>query len=473
MQDVMEMEPQESAEGQDAFFPETGNDGAVAFAASDQAPGTAVSQDQLVFMLAEHQQWLDSEGKEGKRANFRSLDLHGLDLSGTNLVECSFRGANLSGANLVGADMRAADFAEANLDHANLQHALMNGTNLVRANISFANLSNADMSACNLGTSQGEGAVFVDTKLPGAIMRDAIIRSADFTRAALKGANLRGAIMSSSVMNEADMTTADCREANFDKAEFKQTVLEGAHFRGASLSGVDMNHSDFTKATEVQQTFQAESFQNERQKLQAEFAALQRTRDEIAAKEKKMQAERQTMDEDRLHMMQAMESAATQVARIRKSARWFTFTSVMWFAFTAGLCGLIYMLMADMDIRKVKIGNLLIVLTPVVAVFLMFFLSMLRGISMHMQAKRIHATYKLTLDQLSFGSSLTGVMPGATPSQPFRSVKDITHGPSVPHTAVTSSGRPQPALRTKHEKTSSSDTGKNKKPGLGFGKKNK
>lgn len=63
----------------------------------------------LTEILQQHALWLQTDGKEGARA----------DLSGANLSR-----ANLIGANLIGANLRGADLIGANLSEANLSRAI-------------------------------------------------------------------------------------------------------------------------------------------------------------------------------------------------------------------------------------------------------------------------------------------------------------------------------------------------------------
>ncbi len=76
---------------------------------SDRAP---MPDEELQEILAAHRKWVESEGKEGERA----------DLQEANLQE-----ANLRGANLQEADLRGANLQEANLAWANLQGAYLGG----------------------------------------------------------------------------------------------------------------------------------------------------------------------------------------------------------------------------------------------------------------------------------------------------------------------------------------------------------
>lgn len=62
-------------------------------------------------VLEQHKIWLDSQGKEGKKAIFKNIltigfNLQNADLSGADLKNADLRGANLTGADLRNADLR-------------------------------------------------------------------------------------------------------------------------------------------------------------------------------------------------------------------------------------------------------------------------------------------------------------------------------------------------------------------------------
>ncbi|HGJ5868468.1 pentapeptide repeat-containing protein [Arsenophonus nasoniae] len=75
-----------------------------------------MNNDELRKILDEHKVWVDSMGKNGRKAN----------LSGANLIRADLQGANLQGADLWGADLQGADLQGANLQGADLpDHTFM------------------------------------------------------------------------------------------------------------------------------------------------------------------------------------------------------------------------------------------------------------------------------------------------------------------------------------------------------------
>ena len=59
-----------------------------------------MNKKELKEILTQHQLWLDSDGEQGRRANFRVAHLSRADLIGADLTGADLRGANLTGAQL-------------------------------------------------------------------------------------------------------------------------------------------------------------------------------------------------------------------------------------------------------------------------------------------------------------------------------------------------------------------------------------
>ena len=56
-------------------------------------------------ILTNHKKWLDSDGKEGERADLRKAILQEADLHDVNLQGANLEGAHLSVADLMGANL--------------------------------------------------------------------------------------------------------------------------------------------------------------------------------------------------------------------------------------------------------------------------------------------------------------------------------------------------------------------------------
>ena len=89
----------------------------------------------LKEILVAHQKWVETEGREGRRASLKNAVLQEADLHGANLQDADLEGANLSVADLMRTNLRCAnlkraDFWMADMKDANLQGAELQGANL-------------------------------------------------------------------------------------------------------------------------------------------------------------------------------------------------------------------------------------------------------------------------------------------------------------------------------------------------------
>ena len=158
---------------------------------------TKIDQETLASILKEHQLWIKSGGRNGKRAelsgkDLRNANLHGANLREANLCEANLREANLLGANLCRADLRRADLRGAGLRIADLRGVNLEEADLEWADLLFANLEGANLERAELGRADLRGANLERADLRGADLRGADLRGANLLLAKLLGANLEG-----------------------------------------------------------------------------------------------------------------------------------------------------------------------------------------------------------------------------------------------------------------------------------------
>lgn len=425
------------------------------------ASGPAIDQDAFLRILAEHHRWVETQGKEGRRANLRSQELTHLDLSNLNLAECSFRGANLTGVSLAYSDLHSADFSEANLMQANLTGCDLHATNLVRTNLSYSQNSQADFTGANMTQMVADSASFQNAKLNHAIVRETSMMEADFTHASLNETNLRNSNLSDAVFTDADLTNADFRDANCERAHFKGANLTGVNFKGANLSSVEMDKADFSQAQDVSKTYQTESFNLEKAKLAEDQEALKRAQADLAAREKLLADGKNQLEHDRLEFTEKVEQVGILALRAKKPARWFTISMVIWLAISLGYGALVYSLLADVDLKKVKIVEFSIATGIMFFLFMTFFVSFLKAIQVQSIIKRLVAT---GLDQRAFEGAKINSIPNKTAKEPkvFQTVSTVSRGSIQAATTLKQKNVASGAAASADTKA---------KPGGGFGKK--
>ena len=115
----------------------------------------------LKEVLAQHDRWVATEGKEGTRLSMRNAILQEADLHGANLQDADLEGARLSVADLMKANLRRANFRNADFWMADMKDAILQGTDLQGANQS---------DVTNLTQKQVDSAIINDsTVLPAGL----------------------------------------------------------------------------------------------------------------------------------------------------------------------------------------------------------------------------------------------------------------------------------------------------------------
>lgn len=100
--------------------------------------------------MQEHQLWVLSNGKNGRKADLSGANLTGKNLRDANLKRADLSGADLSKADLSGANLRGADLTDSNLTKANLTTAILKNADLTRARLNMAILIKTDLRGVNL-----------------------------------------------------------------------------------------------------------------------------------------------------------------------------------------------------------------------------------------------------------------------------------------------------------------------------------
>jgi uncharacterized protein YjbI with pentapeptide repeats len=117
----------------------------------------------LKEVLASHQKWVISQGKEGARLSLRNAILQEADLHGANLQDADLEGAKLSVADLMSTDLRRANLRNADFWMADMKDANLHGADLQGANLS---------DVTNLTQKQIDSAITNDsTVLPAGLRR--------------------------------------------------------------------------------------------------------------------------------------------------------------------------------------------------------------------------------------------------------------------------------------------------------------
>jgi uncharacterized protein YjbI with pentapeptide repeats len=225
--------------------------------------GARRTRAELDAILRQHQEWANSNGAKGRRAELPGADLSGAQLTGANLMLANLAGADLENANASGTDFTQATLTGAKLEGANLKNThLGSGTHkaagavLNDADLTHADLTGADLEGANADAADFTAANLSRANLSGASLKrsyfgggtdaapGAMLQEVDLSGANLDGANLTRADLTSAILISADLNSADFTNVTLNGADLTLAVLTGADLGGAKADG-----TDFTTAT--------------------------------------------------------------------------------------------------------------------------------------------------------------------------------------------------------------------------------
>jgi len=140
-----------------------------------------MNPNEIKKILNEHELWLTSDKKEGKRADLQGAKLRGANLQEANLGKANLVQADLRQADLQGGYFRGADFRGANLQEANLIKADLRGTESKNINLQGANLYRANLRGANLEEANLREVNFEEANLRETYLDKAILEKANLT----------------------------------------------------------------------------------------------------------------------------------------------------------------------------------------------------------------------------------------------------------------------------------------------------
>lgn len=354
-------------------------------------PGTKYTQEQLIFTLEQHWLWLDSGGKEGKRAYFREADLTGCELAGLNLVQVNFRGADLRGVEMSGSVCDDADFTAVNLNDVIATGASFRRANILQVTAQRAQFSQGDFSQAQLSQGDFSQANFARSNLSEANLRESRFAQTDFSDANLFGANLRSAQMKSALFTDVLLDEADCREAQFIDTRFVRVSMIDTEFRGTAFQNAAFVETDITRAKDMDPTQQATLVKTQQQAIANSQAELEARVVEVTQNRSKLQEWVDILDSYHDEERRVQEMLVKMTSRIK----YFT---ALWFIVVAVAAGLTALLAANIPYEKLKLVEIGLVFGVMGAILLLFIMVLA---TLSAASKRMHKHLMLRENKLS------------------------------------------------------------------------
>jgi uncharacterized protein YjbI with pentapeptide repeats len=116
----------------------------------------------ILRLLFEHQRWLNSQGRFGKRLDeqnglqFENYDLSGVDFSGATLDWAYFRGGSVKGARFIGASLLSAVFNECDVADADFSNAKLRCATFATNSEHASSFEGAELADTAWDADQGE-----------------------------------------------------------------------------------------------------------------------------------------------------------------------------------------------------------------------------------------------------------------------------------------------------------------------------
>jgi len=293
-------------------------------------------------IVVAHQQWLNSGGQDGKRANFRGVDLSGMVFAGFTLTQASFRNANLNGTKFTECVLDEADFAEATGIGAQFHGCQMKGVNFARANKPNTKFVQNQMQKAVFLQARLDSAHFEDIRLQESNFREAVFPNLRMVRVEWRKSTLRSMSAAHGNFHQVRMDGVDGKEANFNHARFEIVAWHGAYLREASFQNALMEESDLTTAEEVDATAVSATEKTQAAQRQEEMKSLERQRGMVLELQHAL-----TMREERLNKTGAAletfrQHVALEEAGIRQRASTMRLVAATWFVITAMVLTLLF-----------------------------------------------------------------------------------------------------------------------------------
>ncbi len=346
------------------------------FPSSQSSAGGATAINQGVFdeVLRQHDAWLKTDGKEGRRANLYGLDLTQIDFTHADLQQANLRGAILDGVDLSGALLNDADLTE-----ASLQGCRATGANWLRVNLASATLQRSVLDNINFSFANAIGANFSEASLKGAVLQQVNLREAslvavDFTDADMSEAVCRGADATRARFIRTVMTRADMRESLCVGCEFVEASMQGVNFRNAKFDNTPFSYSDFSVAVDISLEYQSVGFQVEKENIQQEKHELKQMQASVQQKQAEVMEMKLQMEEQRNLMLSLKADETIYIGGLEKIRGRMKIVRGVWLSVLVLLLAATGLTIASMSLDQLNVVELGVVfIVPVCILLLILF----------------------------------------------------------------------------------------------------
>lgn len=214
---------------------------------------------QLSKIINEHREWLNTDGKSGKKAYLSNLMLQRLELKKIDLSE-----ADIETAALELSKLNSVDFTKANMQSSQLCYSSLDKVSFNYANLRFSNFSNSDIRFSTFHHTNLKNSTFIGSFIEGVDFENAKLILADFRlinpqkkygsdlkkfkKNIFRRVNLINTNFENAYLTNADFESAEIHGCSFKYSDFSDTRFVGANFSLSNLYLTNLSKSDLRKA---------------------------------------------------------------------------------------------------------------------------------------------------------------------------------------------------------------------------------
>lgn len=296
---------------------------------------------QLQAIVEQHILWLETEGQEGKRANFRGLDLSGEEFPAVQLSQASFRNAILDGAHFNGTLLEEADFSEAQCHDVVFDNCIMLRALFSRADIHGTKFKQCHIEKGNFLQVKAATVHFHGCHLMNSNFREAVLNGADIAHCDMHEVALRSVTMQQARVKDTTFEGSDCRETDFTGSHFHSVNWTNANCKNAKFEGVMLENTDLTAAEDLAPSALGHTEKTVKSQLDEQKKELAREAVRLDSLRAELRSERASLDNVWNILNRDKEQWGRTGTEITRYAKRLRAISAGWFMVTAGLATVI------------------------------------------------------------------------------------------------------------------------------------
>lgn len=195
----------------------------------------SISKDELNQIVSEHNKWLLSNGRRGKRARLEGVVLSHLSLEGIDLRKSELVCVTMRMCSVESAIFNGADIVECNFELCAAHNTLFNNATIERSTFSNCDFTESKFESATLTRSN-----FVSCDFYTASMRKCLISDCEFVKVNLCGASFRNSSIRRTKLNVTDISCVYFNSAKLSDVCIYDCAIAYSIFTGVKFSKVVM-----------------------------------------------------------------------------------------------------------------------------------------------------------------------------------------------------------------------------------------